>query len=90
VHGGVEVLAGDELETSRSERASVGAESRGPLSGEKLAAVDRVRRDGLEQHVPAAHVQGSGQGIQDVDRSNGLGSSAVLLQAAPRVEGDRP
>ena len=87
---GVEVLAGDELEPGRSERPLVDAHRGRARVGQELHPVDRVRRHRLEQHVPARDVQAAGQGVEDVDRAHGLRRAAVLLESAPRVEGDRP
>ena len=49
-----------------------------------------LRRHAGEQHVAARRVEAAGQGVQLVDRADGLRRVAVLLQPAPRVERDRP
>ena len=72
-----------------SERALVDAHRRRARVGQELHPVDRVRRHRFEQHVPARDVQAAGQGVEDVDRADGLRRAAVLLQPAPGVERDR-
>jgi len=89
--GGEDVLAGDELESRGAERALRDADGLGALLvGKEFRAVDRVCRHAGEQHVTAARIEAAGQRVQLVDRSHGLGGVAVLLEPAPRIEGDRP
>ena len=54
----------------------------------QLGAGDRVRGHRGEQHVATGRVEVAGERVELVDRADGLGGVAVLLQTAPAVEGD--
>ena len=62
---GVEVLAGDEAEARRAERAAVDPHRRGTDARQQLLPVDRVGRHGLEQRCHRG-VEATGQRVQDV------------------------